>query len=64
MAKPPAGFTRELPVCSQELKVSFPAPHVLLLTLNRPAALNAMTPTLVNDLHAMLNWMDEEPGVW
>ncbi len=23
-----------------------------------------MTPTLVRDLHAMLNWVDEEPGVW
>jgi len=58
------GLTSTPPKTSPELQVSFPAAHVLLLTLNRPEARNAMTPALVRDLHAMLNWMDEEPGVW
>lgn len=53
-----------VPAHSAELLVSFPAPHVLLLTLNRPQALNAMTPTLEADLYNVLRWFDDEPSLW
>lgn len=52
------------PAHSAELLVSFPAPNVLLLTLNRPKALNAMTPTLEADLYNVLRWFDDEPSLW
>lgn len=56
--------TLAVPSTSDELKVSFPAEHVLLLTFNRPKALNAMTPTLHADIQAVLNWFDDEPSLW
>ena len=49
---------------SSELKVAFPAKHVLLLTFNRPKSLNAMTPQMTNDLKTVLNWFEEEPELW
>ena len=52
------------PPHSSELKVAFPEKHVLLLTFNRPRSLNAMTPQLTNDLKTVLNWFEEEPGLW
>lgn len=52
------------PAHSSELLVSFPAPKVLLLTFNRPKALNAMTPTLEADLYNVLRWFDGEPEMW
>lgn len=36
----------------------------MLLTLNRPKSLNAMSPQLGRDLHDVLNWFDEEPSLW
>lgn len=58
------GVDFEHPPHSDELKVSFPVEHVLLLTFNRPDSLNAMTPTLTRDINNMLNWFDEEPSLW
>ncbi|EGN93538.1 hypothetical protein SERLA73DRAFT_126437 [Serpula lacrymans var. lacrymans S7.3] len=52
------------PQHSDELNVSFPAEHVMLLTLTRPIQLNAMTPTMNNDIGALLNWFDDEPSLW
>ncbi|KAG6891628.1 hypothetical protein C0992_001313 [Termitomyces sp. T32_za158] len=52
------------PVHSSELKVDFPADHVLLLTLNRPRSLNAMTPTMGEDLRRVLDWFENEPQLW
>ena len=54
----------EVPPHSDEIKVSFPGEHVLLLTLNRPRSLNAVTPTLNNDLTSVLRWFDDEPSLW
>jgi hypothetical protein len=54
----------QLPAHSNELKVSLPEEHVLLLTLNRPKFMNAMTPTLHNDINNLLNWFDDEPNLW
>ncbi|KAH7923785.1 ClpP/crotonase [Leucogyrophana mollusca] len=52
------------PSHSDELKVSFPQEHVMLLTLNRPRHLNAMTPQLTSDIATILNWFDDEPSLW
>lgn len=52
------------PKHSDEIKVSFPAEHVLLLTLNRPRNLNAMTPQMSQDLKNLLDWFEEEADLW
>ncbi|KAG2141069.1 ClpP/crotonase-like domain-containing protein [Suillus clintonianus] len=52
------------PSYSDELQVSFPQEHVLLMTLNRPRHLNAMTPQLTTDIAAILNWFDDESSLW
>jgi enoyl-CoA hydratase/carnithine racemase len=52
------------PSHSDELKVSFPQDHVMLLTLARPRHLNAMTPQLTSDITAILRWFDDEPSLW
>ncbi|KAF8079327.1 enoyl-CoA hydratase/carnithine racemase [Lyophyllum atratum] len=52
------------PAHSQELKVDFPAEHVLLLTFNRPKSLNAMTPRMTEDLRNVLDWFENEPALW
>ncbi|KAF9235379.1 ClpP/crotonase-like domain-containing protein [Melanogaster broomeanus] len=52
------------PAHSEELKVSFPQEHVILLTLARPKYLNAMTPQLTSDIANVLCWFDDEPSLW
>lgn len=61
-----SSFLTPVPPTSEELKVSFPEghEHVLLLTLNRPKSLNAMTPTMQADLQRVLQWYDDEPSLW
>lgn len=49
---------------SGEITVSFPSEHVLLITLNRPKALNAMTPQMENDITRIFNWLDQEAELW
>ncbi|KAF9011428.1 enoyl-CoA hydratase [Cyathus striatus] len=56
--------TLQPPQHSDELLVAFPEAHVLLLTLNRPASLNALTPRMSQDLKALLDWFEEEPELW
>ena len=57
-------LSAEVPFHSDDLKVSFPQEHVLLLTLNRPSYLNAVSRQLNNDLTSVLRWFDEEPSLW
>ncbi|KAK7051447.1 hypothetical protein VNI00_004421 [Paramarasmius palmivorus] len=52
------------PPHSDQILVSFPAEHVLLLTLNRPKSLNAMSPQMARDLQVVLDWFAEEPSLW
>lgn len=52
------------PTHSEEVQVAFPADHVLLLTLNRPRFLNAMTPRMTKDLGNLLDWFEGEPELW
>ena len=53
-----------IPDHSSQLLVSLPADHVLLLTLNRPRSLNAMTPEMTEDLNRILDWFEEEEELW
>ena len=36
----------------------------MILAFNRPKALNAMTPTMAEDIKRILDWFDEEPSLW
>ncbi|KJA28330.1 hypothetical protein HYPSUDRAFT_33681 [Hypholoma sublateritium FD-334 SS-4] len=49
---------------STEVKVSFPEEHILLLALNRPKFLNAMTPQMSEDLKNLLDWFEDEASLW
>ncbi|KAI0718933.1 enoyl-CoA hydratase/carnithine racemase [Cerioporus squamosus] len=56
--------TLQPPAHSDEIKVSFPQDHVMLLTFNRPKSLNAVTPTMTTDIKNVLDWFDNEPSLW
>lgn len=51
------------PPAPQHALLSFPAPHVLLVTLNRPRDLNCINSQGHVDLHGVWEWMDEEPSL-
>ena len=55
-------FTRPPPPVPNVL-TAFPAPHVLLITLNRPAQLNAIPSTQHAPLDALYRWFDAEPSL-
>lgn len=46
------------------LTLSFPAPHVVLITLNRPEMLNAMSNALEGEINQSLKWFENDPGLW
>ncbi|KAF8514278.1 enoyl-CoA hydratase/carnithine racemase [Gautieria morchelliformis] len=46
------------------VKLEVPTEHVLLLTLNRPQSLNAVSPDLAEDVKRALAWFDSEPELW
>ncbi|OSX66978.1 hypothetical protein POSPLADRAFT_1072124 [Postia placenta MAD-698-R-SB12] len=60
----PSSTNPKPPSHSEEVKVSFPRDHVMLLMFNRPRALNAMTPTMRQDVCTLLDWFDKEPSLW
>lgn len=45
-------------------KISFPAPRVLLVTISRPTALNAIAIEGSWELHTLFEWFDQEPSLW
>lgn len=51
------------PPTPQHAKVTFPTPHVLQVTLSRPKDLNCINTAGHNELHALWEWMDEEPSI-
>ncbi|KAJ5711344.1 Crotonase core [Penicillium malachiteum] len=57
-----SNFTTPPPTPEYAL-LSFPAPYVLLVTLNRPRGLNCINSQGHVDLHDVWEWMDEEPSV-
>jgi enoyl-CoA hydratase len=50
-----------LPTGLQTLQVTSPEPGITVLTLDRPARLNAMSPDLLQELHAVLDAIAEDP---
>ncbi|KAJ7078098.1 enoyl-CoA hydratase [Mycena epipterygia] len=56
--------TASPPSVSGEILLSFPKEHVLLVTLNRPKSLNALTPKMTDDLRRVLNWFEDEQNLW
>lgn len=46
------------------LELSFTAEHVLLITLNRPKALNVFNEEMEEEMRRVLEWVDEDAGVW
>ncbi|KAJ7104521.1 enoyl-CoA hydratase/carnithine racemase [Mycena belliarum] len=60
----PVSTNTPAPAVSEEVLISFPQPHVLLLTLNRPKSLNALTPQMADDMRRVLNWFEDEPAMW
>lgn len=58
----------------QSIKLSFPlsnqiqathaAPHVLLILLNRPEAMNAMSREMEASLTLLLNWFQDNDDYW
>ena len=57
-------YTYQVPAHSDEIKVSFPLEHVMMLTLSRPKSLNAMTPAMDADIDKILTWYEDEPSLW
>ncbi|GAA5891041.1 hypothetical protein JCM6882_006397 [Rhodosporidiobolus microsporus] len=53
-----------IPTVGPHLVVSVPQEKTLLLRLNRPEALNAMTDELEADICKVLDWFEEEPSLW
>ena len=60
----PLPSTLAIPPHCDEIIVSLPAPHVLLLTLNRPKALNAVSPQMSDNIDRILNWAEQEGEIW
>ncbi len=58
MSSPP--FTHPPPPTSFT-KLSFPGPHILLVTLSRPRALNCINSAGHAELDAVWSWLDNEP---
>ena len=61
---PPVPQKLTPPKTGDHLITSSPSDHVLLLILNRPKALNSMTPELQDDIEHVLDWAETEPEVW
>ncbi|KAL2003773.1 hypothetical protein VTN02DRAFT_2267 [Thermoascus thermophilus] len=62
MSHQPTKFTVPPPPQTYTL-ISFPSPHVLLVTLNRPASLNCINNAGHVELHALWEWFDAEPSL-
>jgi len=62
--QPPKTLKSAPPAHGAHLILSYPIAHILLLTFNRPEALNAMTLALRLDLDKVLDWFETEPDLW
>lgn len=53
-----------LPSVGEHLILTTPAPHILMMKMNRPRQLNAMSYDMEKDMEKTLNWFEEEPSLW
>ncbi|KAK3318152.1 ClpP/crotonase-like domain-containing protein [Apodospora peruviana] len=62
---PPSSFAYPPPALPEgnTILLSYPAPHVLLVTLNRPAQRNAVTSAQHAALASIWDWYDSEPSL-
>lgn len=44
--------------------LSTPAPHVLMMKMNRPRQLNAMSWGMEQDMRKTLDWFEQESSLW
>lgn len=49
---------------NNEVLITYPQPHTLLVTLNRPQKLNTFFTELSGKLRTFLDWADAEPEIW
>ena len=49
---------------SDQIQASHAAPHVLLILLNRPEAMNAMSREMEASLTLLLNWFQDNDDYW
>jgi enoyl-CoA hydratase/carnithine racemase len=49
---------------SNQIQASHAAPHVLLILLNRPEAMNAMSREMEASLTLLLNWFQDNVEYW
>ena len=58
-----ASSLRSQPPPCQHFTISFPAQHVLLVTINRPKAMNSIPISGHEDGMALWKWYDQEPSL-
>src|ERR1700712_1263105 len=51
------------PPSSSSFKLSYPAPYVLLVTINRPEAMNSIPSYAHWEADALFTWFDNEPSL-
>lgn len=60
-----AQFSTPPPAIPEDIVVlSYPAPHILHVAMNRPKAFNAMSNALNGVLENVFNWFENEPELW
>jgi enoyl-CoA hydratase len=59
---PEAVLPAGLPADLDTIRLASPEPGVLVLTLDRPERLNAMSPDLLQELHTVLDAIAQDPG--
>lgn len=52
-----------MPPASRHFTLSFPRPHTLLVTINRPDQRNSIPSDAHWEAHAIFSWFDEEPSL-
>lgn len=61
---PPRTLKTLPPSHAEHLILSYPAPHVILVTFNRPKAMNSVSEPMRQDLIAIFDWFEAEPDLW
>ncbi|KAL8735192.1 MAG: hypothetical protein Q9166_001068 [cf. Caloplaca sp. 2 TL-2023] len=60
---PTPSFTRPPPPLSPLILLTFPSPHIILITLNRPSQLNCLSTPQHYELSSLWTWIDAEPRI-
>ncbi|KAA8901801.1 enoyl-CoA hydratase [Sphaerosporella brunnea] len=56
-------FNPPLPAVGTHILLSFPTPQILLVTFNRPSAMNSINSHMHNELSAVWSWYDSIPSL-